>query len=258
MNNSLRIVKIGGKLINDPAELDRCLTEFEKIEEDKILIHGGGRKASEVSKGLGIPVHMIEGRRITDLATLEIAVMVYAGLINKQIVASLQSKGINAIGMTGADGNSIRSIKRPVKEIDYGYVGDVQAVDGAVIQALLKAGLTPTFCALTHDRQGQLLNTNADTIAAQIAIAMTAYSQVTLSYCFEYKGVLLDINEPDISIASLDAATYDEMKKEGTINAGMIPKLSNGFDALTHGATEVAICGIDNLLDHDGATILAL
>lgn len=258
MTKPLRIVKIGGKLINDPKELDRCLVEFDKIEGDKILIHGGGRKASEVAEGLGIPVNMIEGRRITDAATLEIAIMVYAGLINKQIVALLQSMGINAIGLTGADGDSITSVKRPVTSIDYGYVGDVSDVNHKTISSLLNAGLTPAFCALTHDGSGQLLNTNADTIAAQVAIAMSNDYEVTLSYCFEYKGVLLDINDPDISIATLDYNAYVAMRKDGTINTGMIPKLSNGFDALKAGVEEVAICGLDNLLDHHGATILAI
>jgi len=244
MATPLHIIKIGGKLINDPDSLAEALAAFESIEGAKILIHGGGRKATQVSEELGIPVQMIEGRRITSAETLEVAIMVYAGLINKNIVAQLQSLDVNAIGLTGADANAITSVKRPVKDIDYGYVGDVQQVAEENIDKLLHAGLIPVFCALTHDGHGQLLNTNADTIAAQVAIAMTDKYDVTLSYCFEYKGVLLDINEPDISIGSLSHEAFEGMKTQGTINAGMIPKLSNGYDALAGGVKTVAICGV--------------
>ncbi len=258
MNNTLQIIKIGGKLINDPEELDRLLTAFDRIKGPKILIHGGGRKATQLSKQMGLEVKMIEGRRITDADTLEVAVMVYAGLINKNIVAQLQSKGTNAIGLTGADGNIIQAHKRPVKTIDYGYVGDIDHVDGDSIYRLTEAGFCPVFCAISHDQQGQLLNTNADTIASVVAQSLADRYDVSLKFCFEYDGVLHSIDDPTDTIDSITEDLFDSMKEDGTINAGMIPKLSNGMDALRGGVREVAICGIENLLHLDNATILSL
>ena len=258
MSTPLHIIKIGGKLINDDVELTRCLEAFDKIEGHKILVHGGGRKATELSDQLDIEVKIIDGRRITSAATLEVAIMVFAGLINKTIVARLQARDVNALGLSGADGDTISAVKRPVNKIDYGYVGDIKSINISLINTLLANNVTPVFCALSHDRQGQMLNTNADTIAAQLAIALSKKYDVTLSYCFEYKGVLLDISDPDVSIGSMSSATFEAMKKNGAINSGMIPKLSNGFDALKEGVSKVAISGIDNLLDHNGATLLSL
>jgi acetylglutamate kinase len=254
----LHIVKIGGKLINEPEELDRFLTAFSQIEGPKILIHGGGRKATELSEQMGLEVKMIEGRRITDQDTLEVAIMVYAGLINKTITALLQSKGTNAIGLCGADGNMIKAHKRPIKEIDYGWVGDIDEVDGTMINSLLSVGFVPVFCAISHDQKGQLLNTNADTIASVVAKSMTHDYCVSLKFCFEFDGVLHSINDPQNTIDIITADLFDSMKSDGTINSGMIPKLSNGLDALKGGAHEVAVCGVDNLITLKNATILSL
>ena len=252
----LHVIKIGGKLINDPQELDKLLTAFSQLSAPKILIHGGGRKATELSKQMGLEVKMIDGRRITDRATLDVAVMVYAGLINKQIVAQLQTKNTLAIGLCGADGNMIQAHKRPVVDIDYGYVGDIEHVAGNRINKLFVAGFCPVFCAISHDQQGQLLNTNADTIASVVAQSMARSFEVSLKYCFEYLGVLHDIKNPDHTIDSISEDQLTKMQSDGTINAGMIPKLSNGIDAIKGGVHEVAICGVDNLVDLNNATQL--
>ena len=254
----LHVIKIGGKLINEPKELDRLLTAFAQLKGPKILIHGGGRKATELSQQMGLEVKMIEGRRITDRDTLDVAVMVYAGLINKQIVAQLQTKDTLAIGLCGADGDIIQAHKRPVKDIDYGFVGDIDHVAGNRINKLLLAGFCPVFCAISHDQQGQLLNTNADTIASVVAQSMARSYEVSLKYCFEYQGVLHDVKDPSNTIAQISAEQLDQMKAAGTINAGMIPKLSNGMDALQGGVQEVAVCGINNLVDLNNATRLSL
>ena len=254
----LHVIKIGGKLINDELELDKLLTAFSHLSGPKILIHGGGRKATELSKQMGLEVKMIDGRRITDRETLDVAVMVYAGLINKQIVAQLQTKNTLAIGLCGADGNIIHAHKRPVVDIDYGYVGDIEHVAGNRINKLLLAGFCPVFCAISHDQQGQLLNTNADTIASVVAQSMARSYEVSLKYCFEYSGVLHNINNPSHTISDITVEQLDQMKEDGTINAGMIPKLSNGMDALRGGVHQVAICGIDNLVDLNNATQLGI
>ncbi len=256
--STLHIIKIGGKLINDPNELDRLLIAFDRIIGPKILIHGGGRKATELSQQMGIEVKMIDGRRITDADTLEVAVMVYAGLINKSIVAQLQAKGTNAIGLTGADGNIIHAVKRPVNDIDYGLVGDIEYVDGDRINNLIKAGFCPVFCAISHDQKGQLLNTNADTIASVVAQSLAQDYDISLKYCFEYEGVLHSIDDPTQTIDSITADLLDAMKQDGIINAGMIPKLTNGIEALRAGVAQVAICGINNLDSLDNATLLSL
>lgn len=258
MDNTIHVIKIGGRLINDQKMLAAFMDQFQQIDGHKILIHGGGRKATELSALLGIETRMIEGRRITNAGTLEVAIMVYAGLINKTIVAQLQAKTVNAIGLTGADADIIRSEKRPVGDIDYGYVGDIKHVDGRSLYNLLDRGVVPVISAITHDGQGQLLNTNADTIAAQIAIALVAYGHVHLSYCFEYNGVLYDLDEPQMTMSSINEGEFINMKTSGSINSGMIPKLSNGFDALKGQVATVDICGIDNLLTKNGATSLAL
>lgn len=262
MNSSnlptLQIIKIGGKLINEADELARLLKAFSGLPHPKILIHGGGRKATELSKAIGLEVKMVEGRRITDEATLEIAIMVYAGLINKKIVALLQSLGTDAIGLTGADANTILAHKRIVKEIDYGWVGDVDHVNNDSIKALLSAGIVPVFSPITHDGQGQLLNTNADTIASALAIALSKEYHVSLKYCFEYPGVLYSLDNPQNTIKTISEVEFNAMVANGGINEGMIPKLKNGLNALRNGVEEVAICGIDNLLDLENATTLSL
>ena len=258
MNNEIHVIKIGGKLINDQPSLEAFLKAFSDVNGPKVLIHGGGRKATEISALLGIETKMIDGRRITNAETLEVAIMVYAGLINKTIVSQLQRMSINSIGLSGADADIVRAHKRPVKDIDYGLVGDIDAVNTDSLLSLSKAGFTPVICAISHDGQGQLLNTNADTIAAQIAIALSSTIKVKLSYCFEYDGVLYDIDEPKLTMSAVSEGEFINMKTSGSINSGMIPKLSNGFDALKGGVNEVSVCGIDNLSTKDRATMLTL
>ncbi len=257
-DKSIHVIKIGGRLINDPKMLMAFLDEFQKVEGYKILVHGGGRKTTELSALLGVETRIIEGRRITNADTLEIAIMVFAGLINKSMVAQLQSRQVNALGLCGADGDIIRSQKRPVKDIDFGYVGDIKNVDGKSLFNLMERGIVPVLSAITHDGQGQLLNTNADTIAAQTAIALTQYGEVSLSYCFEYLGVLYDLDEPQMTMSSINEGEFINMKTSGSINSGMIPKLSNGFDALKGKVSQVHICGIENLVSLHRASALAL
>jgi acetylglutamate kinase len=256
LRKPLRIVKIGGRLINDAAMLDAFIQAFISITEPCVLIHGGGRKTTELSALLGIEAKIVEGRRITDAETLEVAIMVYAGLINKNIVARLQSHHTNAIGLSGADGDVIRAHKRAIREIDYGWVGDIDNVNGQALHSLLSMNMTPVLCAISHDGQGQLLNTNADTIATQVALALIPYYDVTLTFCFEYNGVLYDVDAPDLTMRHISEGEFINMRTSGTVNSGMIPKLSNGFDALKGGVTDVRICGIDNLSSFDNATQL--
>lgn len=258
MDPLLHIVKIGGKLINDKNALSHFLDVFTELQGPKLLIHGGGRKATELSALLGIETKIIDGRRITDKETLEVAIMVYGGLINKQIVSQLQKRKINALGVCGADANLIRATKRPVGDIDYGFVGDITSVNAGILTQLLDQDIIPVLSPLSHDGNGQLLNTNADTIAAHSAIALSKNFQVKLSYCFEYPGVLYDIDTPELAMSSITINEYIEMKDAGSINSGMIPKLSNGFDALKGGVSKVTICGIDNLISQDRSTSLTL
>ena len=237
---TLTIVKIGGGIIEDPKALLSFLTDFSAIKGAKILVHGGGRDASKMETRLGIETKMHEGRRITSKESLEVISMVYAGKTNKTIVALLQSLGTNAIGLSGADGDCIRSHKRIGTEIDYGFVGDIDHVEASNI-AYLTEHFCPVFCAITHDGTGQLLNTNADTIAAAIAMAMSKTHEVHLNYCFEKEGVLLDINDPSSLVKQLNYSYYQELLTKGIIAAGMIPKLKNCFDAIDKGVAQVII-----------------
>ena len=239
---TLKIIKIGGNIINNPTVLTEVLTDFSNLDGLKILVHGGGRKASEVLKSMDIEPKMINGRRITDEITLEVVTMVYAGLINKNVVAQLQALNCMSIGMTGADLNSIQSHKRIVKEIDYGFAGDIDAVNGSAIQALLEANFSPVFCSITHDKNGQLLNTNADTIASALAVALSDLYDVSLKFCFEKDGVLLDVNDDNSVIKELSSTYYQSLKAENKIFDGMIPKIDNAFDALNAGVQEILIC----------------
>lgn len=241
MKENLSIFKIGGNIIENEGELHTFLSSFSALEGHKILVHGGGRKASELLPKLDIQPNMINGRRITDAATLEVVTMVYGGLVNKTIVAKLQALGTNAIGMSGADANSIQAHKRPIKEIDYGFAGDVEGIDAIILKNILDLGLTPVFCALTHNQKGQLLNTNADTIAATLAIGLSSSFQTTLNYCFELNGVLKNINDTTSMIKKIDSKSYTTLVDEGVIADGMLPKLHNCFDALKHGVSEVRI-----------------
>ena len=247
MKQKLHIVKVGGHLVNDADALQEVLSAFTKMDTPKILVHGGGRHATALATKLGISPKMIEGRRITDAAMLEVAVMSYAGLSNKKIVTQLQQLGVNAVGLSGADGNCMEAVKRPVKEIDYGFVGDIVNVNAAVFTSLAAQDFVPVLCAITHDKNGQLLNTNADTIAAQVAIALSATYEVSLFYCFEHAGVLRDIATPTDVISHLNATQTETFIKEGVIHQGMVPKLHNGFDALKNGVNEVVISNVTAL-----------
>ena len=235
----LSIVKIGGNIIEDEVALATFLKLFSKLEGKKILVHGGGKRATHIASKLGIDSKMINGRRITDAETLEVITMVYGGLVNKNIVAKLQGLNINAIGLTGADANSITSNKRPVKDIDYGFVGDVKSVGYQSINKLIESQFTPVFCAITHDGKGQLLNTNADTITSQLAIGMSQVYETSIYYCFELNGVLKDINNKDSVIKHIDSASYKELLEQGIIADGMLPKLENCFDALNSGVKTI-------------------
>ncbi len=243
----LNIIKIGGNIINNPAVLTEVLTDFSNMEGLKILVHGGGRKASQVLKSMGIEPKMINGRRVTDETTLEVVTMVYAGLINKNVVAQLQALDCMSIGMTGADLNSIQSHKRIVKDIDYGFAGDIDKVNGKAISALLSANFTPVFCSITHNKNGLLLNTNADTIASTLAVALSDFYKVSLKFCFEKDGVLLDVTDDSSVIVELDKAKYATYKNENKIFDGMLPKIDNAFDALNAGVQEVFICSTNAL-----------
>lgn len=245
----LTIIKIGGNVIDNSANLHQFLLDFTALPGDKILVHGGGKIATELGESLGVEAKMIEGRRVTDIETLRIVTMVYAGLINKNMVAQLQAKGSNAIGLTGADGNIIKAKKRPVKEIDYGFVGDLDehSVSSTTLDSLLKAGLVPVLCAITHDGDTQLLNTNADTIASSVAVAMSALYETRLVYCFEKKGVLKDVNDDDSVVREIKTDEFDGLKADGTVQGGMIPKLHNAFEAIKKGVSAVYIGKADEL-----------
>ncbi|GAA4308823.1 acetylglutamate kinase [Mucilaginibacter gynuensis] len=247
--NKLYIIKIGGNVIDNSENLHNFLQDFSSLDGHKILVHGGGKVATQLSATLGIEAKLVDGRRITDIETLRVVTMVYGGLINKNIVAQLQRFGTNAIGLTGADGNFIRTKKRPVKTIDYGFVGDIDenSINPENIQRLLEAGFTPAFCAITHDGEGQLLNTNADTIASALAVSLSKLYETTLIYCFEKKGVLHDINDEESVIRDIDPKRYEELKKQEIIHSGMLPKLDNAFTAIACGVKSVIIGRSDDL-----------
>lgn len=237
----LTIIKVGGKIVEEEETLQRLLTDFSAIPGKKLLVHGGGRSATRLAAQLGIESQMVNGRRITDADTLRVVTMVYGGLVNKNIVAGLQSHGVNALGLTGADMNVIRSHKRPVKDIDYGFVGDVDEVNAEFLGKLIHEGVVPVMAPLTHDKEGHLLNTNADTIAGETAKALARLFDVTLIFCFEKKGVLSDENDDDSVIPHLTRADFDNLVTEGIIQGGMIPKLENSFQALEAGVSRVII-----------------
>jgi acetylglutamate kinase len=259
MKEQLSIIKIGGNIIENETSLNAFLKLFSNLEGKKILVHGGGKRATLIASKLGIESKMVNGRRITDAETLEVITMVYGGLVNKNIVAKLQANHINAIGLTGADINAIQSDKRPVKEIDFGFVGDVKKVNHNGINKLIEAEFTPVFCAITHDKNGQLLNTNADTITSQIAIGMSKIYETSIYYCFELNGVLQDIKDKNSVIKSINASTYKELLADGIIADGMIPKIDNCFDALYNGVQKVHIGNTSMLTkENDNFTTLTL
>lgn len=235
----LSIVKIGGNIIEDEGSLNAFLKLFSNLEGKKILVHGGGKRATHIASKLGVESKMINGRRITDAETLKVITMVYGGLVNKNVVAKLQALNTDAIGLTGADINSIKSDKRPVKDIDFGFVGDVKEVAHNSIDKLIQADFTPVFCAITHDGNGQLLNTNADTITSQVAVGMSNQYDTSIYYCFELNGVLRDINDKNSVVKHIDSKIYAELLEQGIIADGMLPKLENCFDALRHGVNNI-------------------
>ena len=254
--NRLTVVKIGGNVIDDPKKLKAFLQDFSELQGLKILVHGGGKIATQLSDELGIEAKLIEGRRITNQESLRVVTMVYAGLINKNIVAQLQAFQCNAIGLSGADGNLIKATKRPVKQnssgegvIDYGFVGDLneQSVNSIRMKNLLEAGFIPVFSAITHDGEGQLLNTNADTIASAISVAMAGLYRVSLVYCFEKKGVLIDVADENSIVREINLQKYTRLKEDGIIYEGMIPKLDNAFKAIENGVNEVFIGKSDEI-----------
>ncbi|HEX7584363.1 MAG TPA: acetylglutamate kinase [Prolixibacteraceae bacterium] len=253
----LTIVKVGGKVVEEKKSLDLLLDQFSQIRGKRILVHGGGSLATSLAEKLGIKTQIVEGRRITDAATLEIVTMVYAGLVNKNIVAKLQARGCNSIGLTGADLNVIRAVKRPVKEIDYGFVGDIMGVNTSELRMLLNEEVVPVMAPITHDSKGQLLNTNADTIAADLAIELSNYYSVNLFYCFDKKGVLLNPNDENSVISELSYDRFEELQLDGIISEGMIPKLDNGFSAMKNGVSQVLITN-PNLISMARGTRLSL
>lgn len=240
-NQTLKIVKIGGNVINNEAELHSFLKDFAALESPKILVHGGGRKASEVSAAMGLEPKIINGRRVTDEATVEVVTMVYAGLLNKKITAKLQSFDCNAMGLSGADANCILAHKRMVKDIDYGFAGDVDAINSEIIDVLLQHKVTPVFCAITHDKNGQLLNTNADTIASEVAIGMSNLYKTELNFVFELKGVLENIEDKNSVIEQINSEKYEQLVTKGIIADGMLPKMLNCFNSLKKGVSKVKI-----------------
>ncbi|WP_165156107.1 acetylglutamate kinase [Parabacteroides sp. ZJ-118] len=237
----LILIKVGGRIVEEEETLRQLLNDFAAIEGYKVLVHGGGRSATKLAARLGIESKMVNGRRITDAETLKIVTMVYGGLVNKHIVAGLQALGVNALGLTGADMNLMRSDKRPVKEVDYGFVGDVREVNADLLAALIHQGIVPVLAPLTHDKQGNLLNTNADTIAGEAAKALARYFEVTLMFCFEKKGVLLDANDDESVIPEIDREAFDKYVEQGVIQGGMIPKLENAYQAIDAGVKQVVI-----------------
>ena len=238
----LTLVKVGGKIVEEEDSLLHLLDDFTGIDGYKVLVHGGGRSATRTASQLGIESHMVDGRRITDAPMLQVVTMVYGGLVNKNIVARLQERGVNALGLTGADMNLIRSAKRPVQDgIDYGFVGDVKQVNAELLSQLIGQGVVPVVAPLTHDGQGHLLNTNADTIAGEVAKALAQLFDVTLIFCFEKAGLLLDEADESTLIPQIDRRRFKELVGQGVIQGGMIPKLQNAFQALDAGVSRVVI-----------------
>ena len=235
------VIKIGGNIIDDESKLSLFLKNFAAVKEKKILVHGGGKLATKLAEQMNVSQQIIEGRRITDVKTLKIVTMVYAGYINKNIVAQLQASGCNAIGLSGADGNLVQSHKRNHPSIDYGFAGDVDSVNSELLKTVLQQNLTPIIAPITHNRQGQLLNTNADTIAREAAKALSKDFEVALIYSFEKAGVLLNAEDDNSVILKINSTSYAELKKSGIVHSGMIPKLDNAFAAISNGVKKVVI-----------------
>lgn len=251
----LTLIKVGGKIVEEADTLKHLLRDFAAIEGYKVLVHGGGRSATKIASQLGIESKMVNGRRITNADMLHVVTMVYGGLVNKNIVAGLQALDVNALGLTGADMNIMRSEKRPVAEVDYGFVGDVKEVNADLLATLIKQGIVPVLAPLTHDKKGNMLNTNADTIAGEAAKALAKHFDVTLMFCFEKKGVLLDENDDDSVIPELSREEFQDYVEEGVIQGGMIPKLENAFQAIDAGVKEVIITKASEIEKGNGTRI---
>ena len=256
MKEKITIIKVGGKIVEEAATLAGLLDRFAAIEGRKVLIHGGGRSATRMAERLGIESRMVDGRRITDEATLQVVTMVYGGLVNKNIVAGLQARGVNALGLTGADCNIITAHKRPVKTIDYGFVGDVDSADGKMLSNLIEQGITPIVAPLTHDGNGNLLNTNADTMAAETAKALSAHYDTRLIYCFEFPGVMRDPDDADSLIPTITRESYRTLLADGIVSGGMVPKIDNAFNAIDNGVGEVIITRADAIDGIQGTHII--
>lgn len=255
MKQKLIIIKVGGQIVEESETLSQLLKDFSNIHEHKVLVHGGGRSATRIASQLGIESQMVNGRRVTDADMLDVVTMVYGGLVNKKIVAGLQALNVNALGLTGADMNYMRSEKRPVKDVDYGFVGDVKEVNANILASLISEGVVPVLAPLTHDKKGNMLNTNADTIAGEAAKALAKFFDVTLMYCFEKKGVLRDADDDDSVIPSITKPDFEAYVADGTIQGGMIPKLENAFQAIEAGVTEVVISKADEIGKGTGTTV---
>ena len=266
MKPAVTIVKVGGAVVEDETQLTRLLQDFCAIKGAKILVHGGGRSATKVAEQLGIEQTMIGGRRITDAETLKVVTMVYAGLVNKNIVAQLQARGVNALGLTGADMNVIVSHRRPIKQVkmedgtvqpvDYGFVGDVDQVNADLLAELISKGVVPVVSPIGHDGKGTLLNTNADTIASQVAIALAKHFEVTLMFCFEKRGVLRNPDDDNSVIPQITSTDFPRLVEEGVVSGGMLPKLENSFAAIAAGVSKVVITQADNIDNPSEGTIL--
>ncbi len=256
--NDIKVVKIGGNVVDNPDALSRFIADFVALPGPKILVHGGGKEATRLSARLEIPTTMIEGRRVTTRETLDVVTMVYAGLVNKRIVSMLQAAGCNAIGLTGADANAIKATRRNPEPIDYGFVGDIkpEGVNSKLIASLLESGITPVYCAITHDGNGTLLNCNADTIAASVAVGAARVAKTNLIFCFEQPGVMEDIERPDSLIPLINSDIYTDLRARGVVNKGMIPKIDNAFAAIEAGVASVTIKHSDALSTNVGTVIV--
>ena len=251
----ITVVKIGGNVIDDPVVLKRFIAEFAALPGPKILVHGGGKLATRLAQKLELNVQMVDGRRITDKGTLDVVTMVYAGLVNKQLVAGLQAAGCNALGLSGADGNAVTARRRNPEPIDSGFVGDIERIDSALLGRLLEAGITPVFCAIMHDGHGTLLNCNADSVASAVALGAAQVAPAELVFCFEKSGVLRDPDDEATLIREITAESYAALKEDGTVSKGMIPKIENALKAVANGVRSVTIKHSDNLLNETGTVI---
>ena len=258
MKEHLTIIKVGGKIVENSESLNSLLKDFAAVEGKKLLVHGGGRSATQMAARLGVETKMVDGRRITDEAMLEVVTMVYGGLVNKRIVAGLQALGIDAVGLTGADMNIVLSDKRKVSAVDYGWIGDVKRVNAEAVATLIESGCCPVVAPLTHDGCGHMLNTNADTMAGEMAKAMAAHYDVTLMFCFEKPGVLADENDDSSLIPTITPAVLDDLKRRGVVSGGMIPKLDNAIACVSAGVESVVITQADRIADPYAGTKICL